>query len=171
MIDDRGHGGLGLSNQALGDINGTVGTAAFMTGSVIGGLLVARRGTRRSLLALCLCLNVSSATFVLLSQTMPTGVGFVVVLVTFEKLGWGVGCVGQMIYMMQQIAPGPYRTAHYTFATALMLLCLLVTGMLSGLLQGAVGYRWFFVIAMVATIPSLLVTLWAPFHHGGAGRP
>jgi hypothetical protein len=25
-----------------------------------------------------------------------------------------------MIYMMQQVAPGPYKTAHYTFATAFM---------------------------------------------------
>ena len=38
-------------------------------------------------------------------------------IVIIEKLGWGIGAVGHMIYMMQQIAPGPYKTAHYTFAT------------------------------------------------------
>jgi hypothetical protein len=39
MIDSRENGGLGLTNQALGDINGTFGTGAFMAGSLLGGLV------------------------------------------------------------------------------------------------------------------------------------
>jgi PAT family beta-lactamase induction signal transducer AmpG len=169
MIDDRSRGGLGLSNQTLGDINGTVGTAAFILGSLLGGLFVARRGLRKTLLPLCLCLNVSGVTFLLLSRLMIADPVALAAFVAVEKLGWGVGCVGQMIYMMQQIAPGPYRTAHYTFATTLMLLCLLVTGILSGVIQKAAGYRWFFVIAMIAAAPSLLATRYAPFPQDDDG--
>jgi len=166
LIDGREHGGLGLSNQALGDINGTVGTVAFILGSLAGGAIVARRGLRRrTLLALCLCLNISGVTFLLLSQLRIADPGAIAALVALEKLGWGAGCVGQMIYMMQQIAPGPHRTAHYTVATTLMLLCLMLTGIASGVIQRAVGYQWFFVIAMLAAVPSLLVTIRAPFHH------
>ena len=53
-----------------------------------------------------------------------------------------------MIYMMQQIAPGPYKTAHYTIATALMGACMMLTGAVSGYLQKWVGYQWFFIIVL-----------------------
>jgi PAT family beta-lactamase induction signal transducer AmpG len=163
MIDARAHGGLGLSNQMLGDINGTFGTGAFILGSLLGGLFVARRGLRRSLLILCLCLNVPNLTFLYLSQSLTANATLITAVVTVEKLGWGFGAVGHMIYMMQQIAPGPFKTAHYTFATAFMGMCMLLTGIGSGLVQKAVGYQGFFVIVMLAALPSVAVTLLAPF--------
>jgi PAT family beta-lactamase induction signal transducer AmpG len=165
MIDARDRGGLGLSNQLLGDINGTFGTGAFILGSFLGGAFVARRGLRRSMVILCLCLNVPNLTFLFLSHWLPTSTALIKVVVTVEKLGWGIGAVGHMIYMMQQIAPGPYKTAHYTFATAFMGLCMIATGMVSGALQRSVGYGAFFVIVLVAALPSLAVTLLAPFNE------
>jgi PAT family beta-lactamase induction signal transducer AmpG len=177
MIDGRAHGGLGLSNQLLGDINGTFGTGAFIAGSLLGGLYVARRGLRRSLLVLCLSLNVPNVTFLYLSHALPASRGVITAVVTLEKLGWGFGAVGHMIYMMQQIAPGPFKTAHYTFATAFMGLCMMLTGMVSGALEHALGYRAFFVVVLLAAIPSVLVTLFAPWPEGdvtataGEGAP
>jgi PAT family beta-lactamase induction signal transducer AmpG len=166
MIDAREHGGLGLSNQLLGDINGTFGTGAFIAGSALGGLFVARRGLRRALLPLCLCLNVPNLTFLYLSHALPESRTVITAVVTVEKLGWGVGAVGHMIYMMQQIAPGPFKTAHYTFATAFMGLCMIATGMVSGALQHALGYPSFFVVVLLAAIPSIAVTLLAPWPEG-----
>lgn len=171
MIDDRAKGGLGLSNQMLGDINGTFGTGAFIVGSLVGGWLVSRVGLRKSLLALCLCLNVPNVTFLILSQALPSNYYVIAGIVTFEKLGWGIGCVGHMIYMMQQIAPGPYKTAHYTIATALMGACMMLTGAVSGYLENRVGYQWFFIIVLLAAAPSIVVTLMAPFHHPDSAGP
>ncbi len=171
MIDTAANGGLGLSNQTLGDINGTFGTGAFILGSLLGGMFVSRRGLNKSLLILCLCLNIPNATFVYLSQSMATDPVIITSIVTLEKFGWGFGAVGHMIYMMQQIAPGPYKTAHYTFATAFMGFCMMATGMLSGVIQKAVGYQAFFVVVLVAALPSLLATLFAPFHHKDVTGP
>ena len=171
MIDERAKGGLGLSNQMLGDINGTFGTGAFILGSLVGGWLVSRAGLRKSLLLLCLCLNVPNVTFLILSQTLPSSYSVIAGIVTLEKLGWGIGCVGHMIYMMQQIAPGPYKTAHYTIATALMGACMMSTGAVSGYLQKWVGYQWFFIIVLLAAAPSILVTLLAPFNHPDSAGP
>jgi hypothetical protein len=39
---------------------------------------------------------------------------------SLEKLGYGFGSVKHMLYMRQQLAPAPYKTAHYAFATAIM---------------------------------------------------
>ena len=165
MIDARANGGLGLSNQTLGDINGTFGTGAFILGSFLGGLFVASRGLRQTRMLLVLALNIPNATFLYLSQSMTTSPYVITAVVTLEKLGWGFGAVGHMLYMMQQIAPGPYKTAHYTFATALMGLCMMTTGMVSGFIQKAVGYQTFFVIVLVAAVPSILATLFAPYPH------
>jgi len=172
MIDAQAKGGLGLTNESLGDIYGTFGTLAFMAGSILGGLFVARRGLRRTLLILCLCMNVPNAVFVFLSQLQTQSYPLIASLVTVEKFFWGFGAVGQMIYMMQQIAPGPYKTAHYTFATAFMGFNMMFTGMISGQVEEWVGYKAFFILALVAaSIPSLLATLFAPFHHPDSAGP
>ena len=126
LIDSRANHGLGLSNQAIGDVYGTFGTGAFIVGSLVGGWIVSRAGLKKTLLLLCFCINVPNVTFLFLSQTMPTNMPLITVVVTVEQLGWGIGAVGHMIYMMQQIAPGPYKTAHYTFATALMGACMMI---------------------------------------------
>jgi len=165
LIDSRANHGLGLSNQAVGGVYGTFGSGAFIAGSLLGGFIVSRFSLKKTLLLLCLCINVPNATFLFLSQTMPSSMSIITVVVIIEQLGWGVGAVGHMIYMMQQIAPGPYKTAHYTFATALMGACMMTTGAVSGYVQKAVGYQWFFIIVLLAAAPSLLATLLAPFHH------
>lgn len=165
MIDSRANGGLGLSNEALGDIYGTFGTGAFMAGSVLGGLFVAKLGLRRTLLVLCLCMNVPNAVFVYFSQTQTQSYAVIAALVTIEKFAWGFGAVGLIIYMMQQIAPGPYRTAHYTFGSALMGLNMMLTGMISGRVQEWLGYKTFFIFVLMTAIPSILVTIYAPFEH------
>ena len=165
LIDSRANHGLGLSNQAIGDVYGTFGTGAFIIGSLVGGWIVSRAGLKKTLLLLCFCINVPNVTFLFLSQTMPTSMALITVIVTVEQLGWGIGAVGHMIYMMQQIAPGPYKTAHYTFATALMGACMMSTGAVSGYVQKAVGYQWFFIIVLLAAVPSLLATILAPFHN------
>jgi PAT family beta-lactamase induction signal transducer AmpG len=170
MIDTRANHGLGLSNQELGNIYGTFGSGAFIVGSLIGGWIVSYFGLRRTLLILCLCLNVPNITFLILSQTMPTDMTLIAVIVTVEKLGWGIGAVGHMIYMMQQLAPGDYKTSHYTFATALMGACMMITGAVSGYVQKAVGYQWFFIIVLLAAAPSVLATILAPFHHPDVTR-
>jgi PAT family beta-lactamase induction signal transducer AmpG len=67
--------------------------------------------------------------------------------------------------MMQQIAPGKYKMAHYAFATGVMNLGLMIPSALSGLVSDYLGYRNFFMWVMISTIPSFLVALLVPFRH------
>jgi MFS transporter, PAT family, beta-lactamase induction signal transducer AmpG len=109
---------------------------------------------------------------VYLSLTQDARYPVVAALVTIDKLFWGIGAVGLIVYMMHQMSPGPFRTAHYTFATAIMGLNMMATGLVSGWLQQQMGYRAFFLFVLACAIPSLIVTLWAPFHHPDAtGTP
>lgn len=163
LLDRRAVGGLELDNIQLGTLNGTYGTVAFIVGALLGGLFSARKGLRGSFVILLLALNVPHLTYLYLSQARPVSLAVVAAAVTIEKFGYGFGSVGHMLYMMQQMAPGPYKTAHYAFATGIMGLCMMSTGMVSGVLQQAVGYQTFFVIVLVASVLPLLVAWNAPF--------
>jgi MFS transporter, PAT family, beta-lactamase induction signal transducer AmpG len=164
MIDSRQVNGLGLDNVAVGNINGTFGSVAFILGALLGGWIAARWGLKRSLMFLCIMLNVPNLTYVYLSYFLPANITWITAIVTLEKFGYGIGSIALMLYMMQQIAPGKYKTAHYAISTGFMALCMMLTGMASGSIQEAVGYRWFFIIVMLATIPSFIITWLAPFN-------
>jgi MFS transporter, PAT family, beta-lactamase induction signal transducer AmpG len=163
LLDTRSVGGLGLNNIELGSINGTYGTVAFIVGALLGGLFSARLGLRSSLFVLVLALNVPHLTYLYLSQVRPESLAVITIAVTIEKLGYGFGSVGHMLYMMQQMAPGSYKTAHYALATGIMGLCMMSTGMVSGRLQEAVGYQTFFVIVVAASVIPLFFAWKAPF--------
>ena len=80
------------------------------------------------------CLNVPHFCYVYLSQIVsvdhPLSFTTVALLVSIEKFGYSFGFVANMLYMMQQIAPGKYKMTHYAFScTALMNLVLVPTQM------------------------------------------
>jgi PAT family beta-lactamase induction signal transducer AmpG len=171
LLDSRAAGGLGLDNVQLGNISGTYGTAAFVVGALLGGFFSARQGLRRSLFLLALALNIPHLTYLYLSQARPESLLAIGLAVTIEKLGYGFGSVGHMLYMMQQMAPGPYKTAHYALATGIMGLCMMSTGMVSGLLQQALGYQAFFLAMLAASALALFVVWHAPFPVREADAP
>jgi MFS transporter, PAT family, beta-lactamase induction signal transducer AmpG len=157
--------GLTLSQKAL--VDGTVSTVVSIAGGLLGGAFVSRIGLKRSLLILAICMNVPHLCYVYLSQQVspdaPLSMVTVLTLVSIEKFGYSFGFMGNMLYMMQQLAPGKYKMTHYAFATALMNLVLQPTQMVSGLLAESVGYRRYFLLVMFASIPSIIVAWRAPF--------
>jgi PAT family beta-lactamase induction signal transducer AmpG len=171
LMDARAAGGLGLDNGALGRIYGSYATAGFLAGTLLGGWFAARLGLRRSFWLLALALNVPHLTYFFLSVARPESLGLVAGVVTLEKLGYGFGSVGHMLYMMQQLAPGRYRTAHYAFATGVMGLSMMLTGMVSGALQEWLGHQVFFALVLVASVPPIVLAWLAPFPHGERDEP
>ena len=160
-------GGLGLTAGQVSDVDAIFGTAATIVGGLLGGVFVSRYGLARVLLVLALCLNVPHLTYVYLSQLAAEGhgvsYGTIVTMVSIEKFGYGFGFVGNMIYMMQQLAPGRSTMTHYAFATALMNLVLVPTNMISGPLAEWLGFSSFFLVVMVASVPSVWAAWKAPF--------
>lgn len=172
-------GGLGLTAGQVSRIDAVYGTIAFIAGGLIGGWFIGRMTLAKCLWILGLCLNVPHFTFVFLSHYAAAGHGLeystIVTMVSLEKFGYGVGMVGNMIYMMQQLAPGRSSMTHYAFANSLMNLVLVPTAMISGPLAEWLGFKTFFVVVMFASIPSALAAWRAPFpqkdddHHAVEG--
>lgn len=158
-------GGLGLSTSQIGLIYGVFGAAAFVLGSILAGYFIARRGLKRSIRFLCASFNLPFAVYAVLALTQPSNLYIIGSAVIIEYFGYGFGFVGLMLFMMQQVAPGKYKMAHYAFATGIMNLGFMIPSMVSGLLSDFLGYKVFFIWVLLATIPSFLATWFVPFGH------
>ena len=166
LREARNLGGLGLSTMEVGAVYGTVGTVAFIAGSVAGGYFTARLGLKRAMLALILAVNLPNAVFYYLSMAQPASLAIIGTALSAEMFGYGFGFVGLILYMMQVVAPGKYQTAHYAFATGIMQLGFSLFKYVSGDIQLALGYQHFFLWVMVAAVPvavlSQLIPMGAP---------
>lgn len=159
----RDVGGLGLSTQDIGLVYGTAGSAAFVVGSILGGYFISSVGLKKSLIYLWSAFNIPFVGYFLLAVFRPDSLFVIGLAVVIEYFGYGFGFVGLMLFMMQQIAPGKHQMAHYAFATAIMNLGFMLPSMVSGSLSDLIGYKTFFIIVLIATIPAFLVTVFVPF--------
>jgi len=170
LTDSRFHGGLGLTTAQFGAIYGTFGTGAFIIGSVLAGYFTSWVGLKRTLLPLVAVMNLPMVAYLYLSVAMPTNHVLITVALAAEFFGYGFGFIGVILLMMQEIAPGKYQTAHYAFANSLMNLGLVLSGTVSGWIETRLGYKHFFIWALVSAAPVLVMARFVPIHSSDA-RP
>ncbi len=163
LLDPRSQGGLGLLEEQIGWINGVFGIIALLAGGVLGGIVAARFGLRRCLIAMALMLNVPNFVYVALSYYQPESLSLIGLGIVVEKFGYGFGFTGYMLYLLY-LAQGEYRTSFYAMGTGFMTLGLIFPQSLAGYLLQSTGYQSFFLWVMAATLPSFLVT-WPVYRH------
>ena len=161
----REEGGLGLTTSQIGLVYGLFGAIAFVLGSILAGYYTSKRGLKKTLMILCVCFNVPFAVYGVLALTQPENLYIIGAAVALEYFGYGFGFVGLILYIMQQIAPGKYKMAHYAFADGIMALGFMIPSMISGYLSDFLGYKMFFIWVLIATLPSFLITYFAPFNN------
>jgi PAT family beta-lactamase induction signal transducer AmpG len=161
LLDPRDKGGLGLLNDQLGLIYGTVGVIIFICGAFLGGFAVARNGLKFWLWPMLLAIHLPDAVFIWLAYAQPENIFAIGAGVAVEQFGYGFGFTAFIMYMIR-IARGEHQTAHYAICTGFMALGMMLPGMWSGKLQEVLGYPHFFVWVILATIPSFLVARLIP---------
>jgi PAT family beta-lactamase induction signal transducer AmpG len=158
LRDARDIGGMGLSTQEVGAIYGTAGTAAFLVGSILGGYFTSWIGLKRAMPWLILAMNVPNLVFYYLSMAQPASLSVVTASLAAEMFGYGFGFVGMILFIMQVIASGPYQTAHYALGSGFMQLGFVLSKVVSGDIQQALGYKHFFLCVLLSALPVLLLT-------------
>lgn len=161
MLDSRDIGGLTLTTSQVGIAYGTVGILLLTIGGILGGFLAARHGLKYWLLWMVIAINLPNAVYIYLSFWLPDSFLLVNVAVGVEQFGYGFGFTAYMLYMIY-VSQGRHSTAHFAICTGFMALGMMIPGMFSGWLQEAIGYRYFFVWVLVATIPSFLCAFLIP---------
>jgi PAT family beta-lactamase induction signal transducer AmpG len=163
LKEAREKGGLAMTNEDYGLLVGVFGTIAFILGSIAGGHFVSSKGlNRRILIFLCSVFNLPFIAYSLLAIFQPESKAIIGLAISLEHFGYGFGFVGLILFIMQYVAPGPYKMAHYAFGSAVANAGYLISSSFSGELSDRLGYHNFFIWVMFATIPAFIVTWIVP---------
>ncbi len=147
LIDAETNGGLGLSPQELGFVQGTVGVIGLTLGGILGGIVAGKDGLKRWLWPMVCAITLPDIVYVFMAYALPANLLIVNVCVFIEQFGYGFGFTAYMLYLIYY-SRGEYKTSHYALCTAFMALSMMIPGLFAGALQEAVGYRMFFIIVM-----------------------
>lgn len=171
MVANRTAGGLGLTTQQVGIVNGTVGVIALLLGGIVGGLAIAKGGLKKWLWPMACSLTLPCVFYCLLAMWHPVSVHLISVAVFIEQFGYGFGFTAYMLYLIY-FSQGESKTSHYAFCTAFMALGMMLPGMFAGWLheffmqynffgadgpQGYVNFFWLVMLTCVATFIACAV--------------
>ena len=157
LIDSHGAGGLGLSPQEYGLVQGTVGIIGLTLGGILGGISAGKDGLKKWLWPMVFAITIPDFVYVYMSYALPDSLLVVNICVFFEQFGYGFGFTAYMLYLIY-FSQGEYKTSHYALCTALMALSMMIPGLFAGALQEAVGYRSFFIIVMIFCAVTFIVS-------------
>lgn len=166
LIEARDKGGLGLTTEQVGGVYGTVGTAAFLVGSILGGYFTSWLNLRRAMPILIVAMAVPNAVFYYLSVSLPADMLHIGTAVAVEMFGYGFGFVGMILYIMQAVAPGKFQTAHYALGSGVMQLGFILSKSISGDIQLNLGYQQFFLWTIVCGLPALIALYFVKIPDG-----
>ena len=157
LIDAPHNGGLGLSPQEYGLVQGTVGVVGLTLGGILGGICAGRDGLKRWLWPMVCAITLPDLVYVYMSYALPDSLFVVNVCVFIEQFGYGFGFTAYMLYLILY-SQGDFKTSHYALCTAFMALSMMIPGLFAGALQEAVGYRSFFIIVTICCAVTFIVT-------------
>ncbi len=158
LVDATHNGGLGLSPQEYGLVQGTVGVVGLTLGGILGGMAVGRDGLRRWLWPMVCAITLPDLVYVYMSYALPSSLAIINLCVFVEQFGYGFGFTAYMLYLIYY-SRGEFKTSHYAICTAFMALSMMIPGLFAGALQEWVGYRAFFIIVVLACAMTFLVSL------------
>jgi PAT family beta-lactamase induction signal transducer AmpG len=133
----------------------TVGIAASLTGTFIGGMLTTFLGLGHSLWLFGLLQIFSNAGYLLLADSSlnrPLMYG----AMGFESLTQGLG-TGAFAVLLLRLTQKRFSATQYALFSSLFGLPRLLAGPLSGFLVDAFGWKLFFWITIVAGVPGMLL--------------
>ena len=157
LIDPIEQGGLGLTTEQIGWVQGTVGIIGLTLGGILGGIAVSHGGLKRWLWPMVWAISLPDIVYVYLSYVQPESLLLVNTCVFIEQFGYGFGFTAYMLYLIY-FANGEHKTAHYAICTAFMALGMMIPGMVAGWLQETMGYQHFFIWIMACTKATFGVT-------------
>jgi PAT family beta-lactamase induction signal transducer AmpG len=161
LLDSQELGGLALSTGEVGFAYGTIGVLMLTFGGLLGGFLAAKNGLKFWLVWMVIAINLPNVVYIFLSSALPDSLFIINLAIGVEQFGYGFGFAAYMLYMLY-ISKGEHQTAHYAICTGFMALGMMIPGMFSGWLQEQIGYQYFFIWVLIATLPSFIVTMLIP---------
>lgn len=149
-------GGLALSLETFGAINGIVGVAGLLLGGILGGWAISRDGLKRWLWPMTIAITLPNIAYVYLGFIRPENFILISTAIFIENFGYGFGFSAYMLFMLH-FSEGEHKTSHYSLCTGFMALSMMLPSQISGVLADTLGYDWFFVLVMIACLFPFLI--------------
>lgn len=157
LMDPTSEGGLGLTLEQIGVIQGTLGPIGLTLGGILGGVCISRGGLKRWLWPMVWAISLPDIVYVYLSYAQPANLYLISSCLFIEQLGYGFGFTAYMLFLIYY-ARGTHETAHYAIATAFMAAGMMLPGMMAGALQEWMGYCGFFIWVMACCVVTFIVS-------------
>ena len=97
LIDNVHNGGLGLSPQEYGLVQGTVGVIGLTLGGILGGMCAGKDGLRKWLWPMVCAITLPDLVYVYLAYDLPSTFLIVNICVFIEQFGYGFGFTAYML--------------------------------------------------------------------------
>ena len=159
---------LGFSNAEIAFANKTVGFAALMIGTALGGAFTYAVGMFRALLVTGLFMMLTNLMFTALAL-QGHDVWLLAVAVALENFASGMGLVVFIAYL-SELCNLAYTATQYALLSSLAAAARTWLAAPSGFLAEATGWPLFYLLTTVAALPGLGL-LWLLWRRGFAVRP
>jgi len=170
LMDAPENGGMGLSLEQVGVMNGVLTMLAMTLGGIVGGILLKKYGLRRTIWPFAILMTLPNAGYVwLASNPVYTLVPFfgtqinlwAQIVMAVEAIGYGMG-FASFGFLHCEVSRGPYRATFLALMAGIMTISWMLSGTVSGFLQEQVGYVWLFIIGILVALPGIVIIAWLP---------
>jgi PAT family beta-lactamase induction signal transducer AmpG len=149
---------MGYSKADIASVTKVFGLVMTMIGAALGGVLVARFGVMRLLLAAAILVALTNLLFAWLATQGPD-IRLLAVVISADNLSGGLaGSV--FIAYLSSLANRAYTATQYALFSSLMLLPAKFLGGFSGDIVDATDYVIFFAYAAMLGVPAILLVLY-----------
>ncbi|MGE5342637.1 MAG: MFS transporter [Candidatus Omnitrophota bacterium] len=162
-----------------GWISAGVGLPLSITGTMVGGWMIARYSLKRMIWPFILIQNFIHVFYTLLAVHLqpfvalntgaahPVPIGFANLIWVagvngFDQFAGGLGSSVLITYLMR-ICHKDHKASHYAIGTGLMAIPAPFAGVFSGIIAGWLGYAWLFGISFVLAIPGMMLIPFLPY--------
>lgn len=155
---------LGFSNDEVAFYDIGIGFVALLAGIFVGGILYARLGMKRSVLASLVLMAISNLSFAGLAAAGHTNLGMAAA-VGFENFASGIGGVTVVAYL-SALCNLRFTATQYALLSALASIAgRFLTGTTAGGLISGMGYVNFYLLTTVIALPGV-VLFWFMIRSG-----
>jgi PAT family beta-lactamase induction signal transducer AmpG len=149
---------LGFSLQEIAAVSKLVGFFATVTGALLGGVVTARYGWRRSLL-LCGLLQSVGNLFYVLQAVGGHRLGYLALCVIAENITGAMAGTALVSYLSSLCSPA-FTATQYALLSSLATVGRTLVASSGGVLSEKLGWVPFFLLTTVATAPALVLLIW-----------
>jgi MFS transporter, PAT family, beta-lactamase induction signal transducer AmpG len=147
--------GVDFTPTEVGAINKGMGLAATLVGVVFGGILMAKLGLFKSLLAFGILQAVSNLTFMWLAS-IGKNYSVMILAVGFENLAGGMGTAA-FVALLMAMCDKRFTASQFALLSALAAVGRVYVGPASGYMVESIGWITFFGFTFLVALPGLFL--------------